>query len=130
MANSKEVNDQDKRFKVSFLHENLFETSLHGTYTREEYKKIQKAGLNAFLAPIDGVRVDTPRPLEDQVPKLKDSIPIFAFRPYKQTRPKQQRWLLQFRGHIYILEGNIGSGKSTLGTLFTQINIIKLKSTL
>lgn len=40
-----------------------------------------------------------------QTPKNWDAINLYKFRPYKQQRVKQERWLLQFRGHIYILEG-------------------------
>jgi deoxyadenosine/deoxycytidine kinase len=49
--------------------------------------------------------------------KTMEDIPLQAFRPYTRRRVKQERWLQQFRGHIYVLEGNIGSGKSTLGRL-------------
>ncbi len=35
--------------------------------------------------------------------------------PYTRKRAPQNRWLQQFRGLPYVLEGNIGSGKTTLG---------------
>lgn len=39
---------------------------------------------------------------------------IYEFAPYT-LRPQMQRWLLQFTKHVFVIEGNIGSGKTTLG---------------
>jgi len=38
-------------------------------------------------------------------------------RPYAQRPPPFYRWLAQFVGHVYVIEGNIGSGKTTLGAV-------------
>lgn len=67
----------------------------------------------------------TPTTHDSTVSKSKQiktwaDIKFYGFRPYTQLRNKQERWLLQFRGHIYVIEGNIGSGKSTLGKLLTE----------
>lgn len=40
-----------------------------------------------------------------------------VFRPYRRSVPRQHRWLGQFRGAVVLIEGNIGSGKTSLGTL-------------
>ena len=41
------------------------------------------------------------------------------FRPYTRYMAPGARWLSQFRGQVYVIEGNIGSGKTTLGHLLT-----------
>lgn len=139
MANSKE-----ERFKIHFLNvsNDYTDILLNNTFTKEELKNLEREGVCAVSSSIDTstklIKVGdmsqwTPikfnfnentllpmmsqplEPLKNQVPK--QSALLFPFRLFKHTRPKQQRWLLQFRGHIYILEGNIGSGKSTLGTI-------------
>lgn len=47
-------------------------------------------------------------------------LPSPTFCPYRDSTPTGHRWMRKFIGSLFVVEGHIGSGKSTLGAMLTH----------